>query len=287
MREGPSIAWLPDGRRLHLRHGPIDLIVEAFGPAPEVAAACRQAAGAFDGVLEALVAELPALRRPVARARPRLGGPVARRMVAAAWPHREVFVTPMVAVAGAVADHMLAAMVAGRGVQRAYVNNGGDIALHLADGQALRTGVVQRLQAPAIDGVAEITAAMPVRGLATSGWRGRSHSLGIADAVTVLARTAAAADAAATLIANAVDVEHPAVRRRPASEIDDNTELGDRPVTVAVGTLDPGSVALALDAGVATAEAMRGRGLVWGAVLALQGQLRVVGPGRLLTQAAA
>ena len=39
--------------------------------------------------------------------------------------------------------------------------------------------------------------------------------------------------------------------------------------------------------GVATAEAMRGRGLVWGAVLALQGQVRVVGPGRLLAEAAA
>ncbi len=285
MSQGPSIAWLPDRRRLHLQHGPIDLIVEAFGPATEVAAATRQAAAAFDGVLEALVAELPALRRPVAR--PRLGGPVARRMVAAAWPHREVFVTPMVAVAGAVADHMLAAMVAGRAIQRAYVNNGGDIALHLADGQALRTGVVQRLQAPAIDGVAEITAAMPVRGLATSGWRGRSHSLGIADAVTTLARTAAAADAAATLIANAVDVEHPAVRRRPASEIDDNTDLGDRPVTVAVGILDRRHVGRALDAGVATAEAMCRRGLVWGAVLALQGQVRVVGPGRLLAEAAA
>ncbi len=285
MSQGPSIAWLPDRRRLHMRHGPIDLIVEAFGPAPEVAAAYRQAVAAFDGVLEALVAELPALRRPVARSR--LGGPVARRMQTAAWPHRQVFVTPMVAVAGAVADHMLAAMVAGRALQRAYVNNGGDMALSRADGAAFRPGVVQRLQAPAIDGVAEITAAMPVRGLATSGWRGRSHSLGIADAVTVLARTAAAADAAATLIANAVDVAHPAVRRRPASEIDDDTDLGERPVTVAVGTLDPQSVGRALDAGVATAEAMCGRGLVWGAVLALQGQVRVVGPGRLLAEAAA
>ena len=35
---------------------------------------------------------------------------------------------------------------------------------------------------------------MPHRGVATSGWRGRSHSLGIADSVTVVARNAAAAD---------------------------------------------------------------------------------------------
>jgi ApbE superfamily uncharacterized protein (UPF0280 family) len=54
----------------------------------------------------------------------------------------------------------------------------------------------------------------PVRGLATSGWGGRSFSLGIADSVTVLARCAAAADAAATVVANAVDAEHPAIERR-------------------------------------------------------------------------
>ena len=54
-----------------------------------------------------------------------------------------------------------------------------------------------------------------MRGVATSGWRGRSFSLGIADAVTVLARTGAAADAAATIIANAVDLPgHPAVDAR-------------------------------------------------------------------------
>ena len=31
---GPQASLLSDGRRLHLNHGPIDLIVEAFG-APE------------------------------------------------------------------------------------------------------------------------------------------------------------------------------------------------------------------------------------------------------------
>ena len=28
---GPQIAWLADGKRLHLNHGPIDLIIETFG----------------------------------------------------------------------------------------------------------------------------------------------------------------------------------------------------------------------------------------------------------------
>jgi hypothetical protein len=287
MRSGATIAFLPDGRRLHMNHGPIDLVVEAFGPEDESKLAYAQAAAAFDGLLEGLVAELVQLRKPIENDTPALSGPLARRMGAAAWPHRKVFVTPMAAVAGAVADHVLEAMVAGRRLERAYVNNGGDIALHLSEGQRFCSGVVQRLEAPNLDGIAAITAAMPVRGLATSGWRGRSHSLGVADAVTALARTAAAADVAATLIANAVRVDNPAVSRAPASELDADTDLGDRLVTVDVGPLDSASVATALDAGVAAAEGMRARGLVWGAVLALQGALRVLGPERLISQTAA
>ena len=58
-------------------------------------------------------------------------------MEAAVVPLAEVFVTPMAAVAGSVADEMLAALLAGRTVDRAYVNNGGDIALYLAAGQEL------------------------------------------------------------------------------------------------------------------------------------------------------
>jgi uncharacterized protein len=123
---------LPDGRRLHLHHGPIDMIVEAWGPPEAVAGAYRAAAGRFEGLLEELVAELPALRSPDPGS---LRGPVARAMAAAVAPFRPAFVTPMAAVAGADADAVLAAMVASGGLVRAYVNNGGDIALHLAPGR--------------------------------------------------------------------------------------------------------------------------------------------------------
>lgn len=277
MSGAPQMALLPDGRRLHLQHGPIDLIIEADGAGPEVRAAYAQAARASDGLLARLVEELGVLRRPVGRRPPLLEGPVARRMARAVWPHRVHYVTPMAAVAGAVADEVLAALTAGRALTRAYVNNGGDIALHLAEGARFDAGIVTRLDAPAIDSVARIDAAMPVRGIATSGRGGRSLSLGIADAVTVLAGCAAAADAAATLIANAVDVDHPAIARRPACEVDDDSDLGALPVTVAVGRLDAGSVAAALEAGCAAAEAMRRQGLIHGAALALAGELRLVG----------
>lgn len=274
---GAVRARLPDGR-LHLRHGPIDLVIEAFGPAAETALAYDQAWARFEGLLDALVRELPLLRRPVGEARPEPAGPVARRMVAAVWPHRRVFVTPMAAVAGAVADEVLAAMVAGRRLSRAYVNDGGDIALHLTPGSRFETGIVFDVNAPGIDAVVTVAAETPVRGLATSGRGGRSFSLGIADAVTVLARDSAAADAAATLIANAVDLDHPAVRRRAALELDADSDLGDLAVTLAVGALEAEAIAAALDAGAAEAERMRRAGLIQGAVLALRGAWRVVGP---------
>ena len=250
---------LPDGR-LHLNHGPIDLICGAEGPGAE--AGFRRAVVRFDGLLEELVAELPALRAE----RAAVHGPVARVMAAAVAPFRPVFITPMAAVAGAVAEAVLAAMVAGPGIARVYVNNGGDIALHLGAGQRFTCAM-------ATGGRLSLGSQDAVRGIATSGWRGRSWSLGIADAVTVVARSGAMADAAATMIANAVDLPgHPAISRRPAVEMQAESDLGQRPVTVGVGPLSADEVALALARGAAAAAAYRARGLIEGAALFLQGQ---------------
>ena len=107
MTGSPQIAFLPDGRRLHMQHGPIDLIIEAFGPAGEVRAAYRQAEARFDGLLATLVDELDLLRTPIAEITTDPAGPVAQRMAAACRPHADDFVTPMAAVAGAVADEVL------------------------------------------------------------------------------------------------------------------------------------------------------------------------------------
>ena len=269
---------LPDGKRLHLQHGPIDLVIEGFGAPGEIAAAYRQAWERFRTVLAELVAELPLLRRPVDESHPGVAGPVALRMLDACRPHCADFITPMAAVAGAVADEVLAAMLTGRSLDRAYVNNGGDIALHLSPGTRLEVGLVAELDDPALSGVATIESGWPVRGVATSGWRGRSFSLGIADAATVLARDGAAADAAVTLVANAVDVDHAAISRARAWDLDETSDLGERLVTTGVGPLPPASVAQALARGAARAEAMRRAGKIFGAVLVLQGHARVVGP---------
>ncbi|ESY93442.1 UPF0280 family protein [Mesorhizobium australicum] len=275
--EGPQAHWLQDGKRLHLNHGPIDLIVEAFGEADECRAAYAQAVARFQTILIELVEELPELRLPAFFLAPRtFAGPTARRMEAAVIPLAECFITPMAAVAGSVADEMLAALLAGRKLDRAYVNNGGDSALHLDKATSIGlavagtgNGMADRITIRAQDGV---------RGVATSGWRGRSFSLGIADAVTVLARTGAEADAAATLIANAVDLPgNPAIRRTPARDLSPDSDLGARLVTQGVGTLASGEVARALDNGLAVAEDFRRRGLIAASALFLGGEVRISG----------
>jgi ApbE superfamily uncharacterized protein (UPF0280 family) len=130
----------------------------------------------------------------------------------------------------------------------------------------------------------KIAAFDPVRGVATSGWRGRSFSLGIADCVTVLAQSAAAADAAATVVANAVDLPgHPAIARVPANELAPDSDLGKLLVTRQVGVLDASEVRSALDAGVRTAESLVARSLIIAVALRLQGETRIAGilPGKL------
>jgi hypothetical protein len=103
--------------------------------------------------------------------------------------------------------------------------------------------------------------------------------MGIADAVTVLARSAAMADAAATMIANAVDIpDHPAVHRRMACDLQADNDLCDRLVTVAVGALSSPDRIRALNAGLSVAERLRQRGLIEAAALFLQGETRITGP---------
>lgn len=283
MTRAPQVRMLPDGRRLHLQDGPIDLVIEAFGAAREVERAYRAAVERFTGLLDELCAELPLLRSAAEPPVTRLTGAVARRMHAAVAPYAgEMFMTPMAAVAGAVAEAVLAAMTDAAILDRAYVNNGGDIALHLADGARFTVGLADLATRPHVEaqlaGTAEIRAGQGIAGVATSGRHGRSFSLGIADAVTVLASSAPAADAAATVIANAVDLPgHPAIRRVPASELQPESDLGDRLVTRDVARLAVADVAGALAAGVAVAERLVARGLIAGAALRLQGESRLVG----------
>jgi ApbE superfamily uncharacterized protein (UPF0280 family) len=269
---------LPDGR-WHFQHGPMDIVIGASGNADALDMAHTAAWLRFRSMLDELVAELNMLRQPVGDECP-LQGPVARRMWHACRPYKNSFITPMAAVAGSVAQELVACYGA-PGIARAWINNGGDIALHLTPSQSVRIGLyadIARLSGAEIlnglqtDAQFEVPSDLPVRGVATSGWRGRSFSLGIADSVTVLARTAAQADAAATVIANAVNIADPRILRQPACELKDDSDLGRIPVTVDVPPLEPERVRQALLSGLKCAQALHAAGLIWSAALVCQNQ---------------
>jgi len=279
MRGRAEMRLLADGRRLHLHDGPIDLIIEAFGMPGEINTAYGAAAERFVTVLDELCDELRLLRQPAGNNRSLPVGVIARRMHEAVVPYcQRTFITPMAAVAGAVAEEILESMTFAATLVRAYVNNGGDIALHIAPGEHFVVGMVERPDRPSLFGTATVDSKQPMRGIATSGWHGRSFSFGIADAVTVLADRAAVADAAATIIANAVDLPgHGGIVRVPARELAPDSDLGNRLVTQGVCELSPSEITGALDAGVAVAHSLLWEGLIRTAALHLQGNTRIVG----------
>jgi len=269
--------------RLHLQHGPIDIIAHVDAPEEVRKRLYTSASNRFSTVLVELVAEMDLLKQPWSADLPDPKGGIAQKMCFAVQGS-DIFVTPMAAVAGAVADEVLEAMLYEaknpdpclEEIQRMYVNNGGDIAFWLNAGESFSIGVVDNPGIPELNARVSLAYESPVRGIATSGWRGRSQSLGIADAVTVLAGSAAIADAAATLIANDVNVDYPGILKRPASEVKDESDLGMLPVTVDVPPLPVDQISEALKRGAQTAGNFIRTGKIEAAYLSLQKQTLVV-----------
>ena len=279
---GPTSHKLSQGRR-HFQHGPIDVIAYAEGEPSSVAQAHEAAWQRFEQILSELVDELAELRKPVGGAAT-LKGPIAQSMWQACKDcliEADVgaFLTPMAAVAGSVAQD-LSACYQTSGIRRAWVNNGGDIALHLTEDTAVSIGLfadLARLDTQQLktgiqtDAVFEVKYGIGISGVATSGWRGRSFSLGIADSVTVFAASASQADAAATMIANAVNLSDARIVRQPASAIKDDSDLGQQLVTVSVPKLRQDEIYEALEAGLKKAHTLKQNGLICSSVLSCQG----------------
>ena len=267
----PIAALTADGLKLHLQHGPIDLIITAEGCSNRRREAFAIAEDVMQTVLIDLVAELAILRIPAGSGRA-VAGFVASRMVSATSGFGEIFITPMAAVAGAVADHVLSHSMQA-GLDRLIVNNGGDIAFGLSAGRSISIGLMGPASDHRLGGTVTINEADDVRGVATSGWRGRSFSLGIADAVTVFAHDAAAADAAASVIASAVDLPgHPSIRREPACALQQDSDLGELLVTVSVGELDAAEQHEAMQHGRVIAERLADGGRIAAALIVLGDQ---------------
>ncbi len=193
-------------------------------------------------------------------------------MIAAARGTDDPTVTPMVAVAGSIADLVLGEVLAA-GATTAVVNNGGDIALRVEPGRTIRVGIAADITTKQVICVLNVTAQSGIGGVCTSGLGGRSFTKGIASAAVAIASSAAVADAAATLLGNATLVDDPAVEQCPAEFIDADTDIMGHLVTVKVGPLRAEKVIKALQQGLALGKKWVDQGMLAGVVLVVQGQM--------------
>jgi ApbE superfamily uncharacterized protein (UPF0280 family) len=252
-----------EDNRLFLQHGPINIVIEAIGVDKKLA--YFDAKKYFETLLDELVLDLKILKKEVVLNR-KFSNKISQGMQDATEKFTPSFITPMAAVAGSIADNILKILVDSKNLEKAYVNNGGDVAFHLSQNQVMKTSLA------AIPNMfAEIEFKDQSRGIATSGWKGKSFSRGIADSVTVLADNAAMADAAATMICNAVDIyNHPKILKKPASDIYEESDLKNLLITVEVGELTKVEIREAIKNGYVTALQYVQKGLINNALIQLR-----------------
>ena len=256
--------------------GPMRLSISSFlGKVPQPEMNLRAADEAFDCL--AVVARLKKeLRNPWHKATVQMLEPLGRKMLESVRAVGDKFLTPMAAVAGTIAD-TVADFLFSRGMTKVIVNNGGDIAVRLMAPNGVRVGLREDVESREFSRT--VSLAVPAEkegasfGIATSGLGGRSLTCGIASAATVIAGTASMADAAATAVANASFVDCPGVVRKPAEEIDPQTDIRGIPVTVGVQDLDLQTRVEAVSRSLALAEKLIAQHLILGAMVAVGGEL--------------
>jgi uncharacterized protein len=254
--------------------GPMRMFIEGSirgTPQPE---ACLRAANEAVGFLEQIAGHMDKARRPAWM----LPEPPRVLLVHSMWSAVTAVgdpdLTPMAAVAGAIAD-ATADFLASGGLTRVVVNNGGDVALRLTAGETVTVGIRPDLNAQTVTHRVFITSEMNIGGVCTSGLGGRSFTRGVASAATVFSSRSAIADAAATAVANATCVRSPAVHRCAADSMYPDTDLKGVEITASVGDLNEDAVLAALTQGVNRAEALVEQNLIAGACLTVQGRMRV------------
>ena len=259
--------------KLLVDYGPISMVIEAYRNGEPFDEAIQAGGQTAVLKLQELTRVLEIAKTPV----PLLGyqkdyPTVLNRMIDAVKSTGEPDVTPMAAVAGTIADEVLYTLI-NNGATRAVVNNGGDIAIRVGSGKPIRVGVITDLLVGQVSHYIELNDQHRVGGIATSGMGGRSFTRGIASAVVAIAETAAQADACATMLANAINADHPEIIRTRAELIDPQTDIKGQQVTVRVGELDDNTIKHALQAGQHKFFQYKERGLLLGVIMAAKGQV--------------
>ncbi len=271
-REGERVKALGNGSVL-VDYGPMRMVISAFANGRPVVGLAEGGAQLALELLADLAKSLPILKKKAKGLEPEDSFPdVVRRMIEATQKMEEPDLTPLAAVAGAASD-VVADFIFARGATKVIVNNGGDIAIRLREGEVAKVGIKTDVRASHPSYVACVDSTMGVCGVATSGLGGRSFTKGIASAATVFSQSAALADAAATVIGNFTNVDDPHIGRTLAETIYPDTDIAGEWVTTEVGELSRERVEEAMKNGLSKVYALQGRGLVTGALIAVKEQV--------------
>jgi ApbE superfamily uncharacterized protein (UPF0280 family) len=197
---------------------------------------------------------------------------VVKRMIRSTKIMGEPDLTPLAAVAGTASD-VVADFMIRHGGTKIIVDNGGDIAIRLREDEVARVGVKTEIDAKQPTYLISIDSTMGIGGVATSGLGGRSFTKGIASAATVLSESASLSDAAATVIGNFTNVEDPHIMRCQAERLYPDTDIPGEWVTTKVGRLSEDKIEEALKNGLSKVNSICQKGLIKGALIALQGRV--------------
>jgi hypothetical protein len=249
------------------------MVISVFENRRPVIALAEEGAHFAMKVLEDLARFLPLLKRKSGALQVKEAFPdVVRRMIEATKKMEEPDLTPLAAVAGTASD-VVADFIFDKGGTKIIVDNGGDIAIRLREGEVAKVGVKTEIDAKWPTYLISINSATRIGGVATSGLGGRSFTKGIASAATILSQTASVSDAAATVIGNFTNVEGANIARSLAEEIYPDTDLVGEWITTRVGELSQGKVKEALNNGLSKAYSICQKRLIHGALIALQGRV--------------
>ncbi len=197
---------------------------------------------------------------------------IVKRMINATKMMEEPDLTPLSAVAG-TASEVVADFISERGGTKIIVENGGDIAIRLKEGERARVGVKTEVDSKKPSYFISVDSNAGIGGIATSGLGGRSFTKGIASGVTILSEKASIADATATVVGNFTNVEDSNIERALAETIYPDTDIRGEWVTLKVGRLSQGKIEEALKRGLTRAEKICQKGLIKGALIAVQGKV--------------
>jgi len=201
--------------------------------------------------------------------------PVVKKLILTARKFEDPTVTPLIGVAGATADEVADFIYNTGEVSKVVVNNGGDIAIRLREQETVKVGIKTDINEKGISHIVTVTVKSGIRGIATSGFGGRSFTRGIANAAVAIADDSISADVAATLIGNATEIESPCVVKTSARNLNPNTDIPHLYVTTSIGHLERWEIVQAIDQGIKRAKAFENKGLIIGAFVAVRDQYRI------------